>query len=202
MALHVDRTLSSLLPADGQAYYHGPVMDDETALANLRALEALDFWRNDEVVMFGKRLVLSRKMAWFGEVPYAYAGALKMPLPWNVEVLALKKIVEDACGVSFNSCLLNYYADGSEGMGWHSDDERSLVPNAAIASLSLGAERNFRFKHRRTGETASVRLQSGSLLVMAGETQTHWVHCLPKSKRVFGARVNLTFRVMRSTDAF
>lgn len=198
----VDRTLPSLLPADGQAYYHGPVMDDESARASLRALEAFDFWRNDEVVMFGKKLVLSRKMAWVGDVPYAYAGALKMPLPWNDDVLSLKKIVEDACGGSFNSCLLNYYTDGNEGMGWHSDDERSLVPNAAIASLSLGAERNFRFKHRRTGETASVRLENGSLLVMTGETQTHWVHCLPKTKRVCGARINLTFRVMKSTAAF
>lgn len=202
MGRPVNRTFPSLLPGDGQVYYHGPVMDDESARSSLRELEGFDFWQNDEVVMFGKRLVLSRKMAWFGDMPYAYAGAQKMPLRWNSSVLLLKKIVEDASGVSFNSCLLNYYADGSEGMGWHSDDERSLVPNAAIASLSLGAERNFRFKHRRTGETTSVWLENGSLLVMAGETQTHWVHCLPKSKRVFGPRINLTFRVMKSTSEF
>jgi alkylated DNA repair dioxygenase AlkB len=136
-------------------------------------------------------------MACFGDVPYAYSGALKTPLPWTGKLLELKEMVQSSSGRFFNSCLLNYYADGGEGMGWHSDDEKSLVSNAAIASLSLGAPRNFRFKHRRTGETVSVLLENGSLLLMEGETQTHWVHCLPKSKRILEPRINLTFRLMK-----
>ncbi len=188
-----------LLPRDGAVCYLGRVLDAEASARSFEALQGAGFWRNDEVLMFGKRLVLSRKMAWFGDVPYKYSGALKAPLPWSRLLLELKTAVEAACGYSFNSCLLNYYADGSEGMGWHSDDEKSLVSNAAIASLSLGAERNFRFKHRRTGETVSVLLETGSLLVMGGETQTHWVHCLHKSKRIFEPRINLTFRLMKSS---
>jgi len=175
------------------------VLDAEYAARIFEELQGGDFWRNDEVLMFGRRLVLSRKMAWFGDVPYKYSGALKTPLPWSRQLLELKTVLEAACGHSFNSCLLNYYADGSEGMGWHSDDEKSLVSNAAIASLSLGAQRNFRFKHRRTGETVSVLLETGSLLVMGGETQTHWVHCLPKSKRILEPRINMTFRLMKSS---
>lgn len=187
----------NLLPRDGIAYYYGCVMDGDAAAVSFEVLQGGDFWKNDEVVMFGRRLVMSRKMAWFGEVPYVYSGALKAPLPWTEQLLELKTSVEAACGHVFNSCLLNYYADGSEGMGWHSDDEKSLERHAAIASLSLGATRNFRFKHRRTDETVAVLLENGSLLAMEGETQSHWVHCLPKSKRVAEPRINLTFRLMK-----
>ena len=193
----VAQPLLNLLPRDGAVYYCGRALDAEFAVRGFQELQGGDFWRNDEVLMFGRRLVMSRKMAWFGDVPYKYAGALKAPLPWSRQLLELKTAVEAACGHSFNSCLLNYYADGSEGMGWHSDDEKSLVSNAAIASLSLGAQRNFRFKHRRTGETVSVLLETGSLLLMEEETQTHWVHCLPKSKRILEPRINLTFRLMK-----
>jgi alkylated DNA repair dioxygenase AlkB len=188
---------TNLLPRDGRVFYLAGLLAGASAAESFEALRGADFWRNDEVVMFGKRLVLSRKMAWFGEVPYKYAGALKEPLPWDGEVLRLKSRVEEVCGCVFNSCLLNLYADGSEGMGWHSDDESSLVGGGAIASVSLGAERFFRFKHRRTGGQVEVWLQDGSLLLMEGETQSHWVHALPKSRRVRASRVNLTFRMMK-----
>jgi len=187
----------NLLPRDGRVLYLRGLLEQSAADESFKALLSRTFWRNDEVVMFGKRRVLSRKMAWFGDLPYAYAGALKQPLPWDAEVLRLKSRVEQAGGCAFNSCLLNHYSDGSEGMGWHSDDESSLLPNGPIASVSLGARRVFRFKHRRTLDQLEVWLEHGSLLLMEGETQSHWVHALPKSLRVREPRVNLTFRVMR-----
>lgn len=103
-------------------------------------------------------------------------------------------MVEKTSGVSFNSCLLNLYHNGEEGMAWHSDDERSLGKNTTIASLSFGAERKFCFKHKITKTTVSIMLGNGSLLVMKGATQTNWLHSLPKTKKVSSPRINLTFR--------
>lgn len=186
----------NLLPCDGVVNYHGPVMSADDAANHLEALGSRVPWTHDEVVIFGKRIVTSRKVAWFGEVPYSYSGTTKQALPWNEELLALRSLIEERCGTTFNSCLLNLYHDGNEGMGWHSDDEKSIEPHSCIASVSFGAERRFSFKHKRSGDTVSVQLETGSLLLMKGETQTHWLHSLPKSKRVKEPRINLTFRRM------
>ena len=147
-------------------------------------------------MMFGKKLVTKREMAWYGEdgLNYKYSGILRKPLPWSDSLLKIKLLVEQACKVSFNSCLLNLYHDGNESMGWHSDDEPELGPNPVIASVSLGAERKFAFKHRKTGECISLVLKNGSLLLMQGVTQHFWVHTLRKSAGVKNPRVNLTFR--------
>lgn len=190
--------LKNLLPRDGRVFYCGVLWGAVAADSSLRSLQAADFWRNDEVVMFGKRRILSRKMAWFGDAAYGYAGAVKQPVAWDAEVLRLKTQVEAASGCGFNSCLLNLYADGGEGMGWHADNESTLIPRATIASVSFGAERIFRFKHRTTLEQVEVVLEHGSLLLMEGETQSHWLHALPKSRRVHSPRINLTFRSMRT----
>ncbi len=190
--------LSNQLPRDGAVFYCGVVWGTAAADSSFRALVEANFWRNDEVVMFGKRRILSRKMAWFGDAAYGYAGSVKQPVAWDAEVLRLKTQVEAASGCGFNSCLLNLYADGGEGMGWHADNESTLVAGATIASVSFGAERIFRFKHRTTGEQVEVLLEHGSLLLMEGETQSHWVHALPKSRRIRAPRINLTFRSMRT----
>jgi alkylated DNA repair dioxygenase AlkB len=190
--------MRNLLPRDGRVFYCGVLWPAAAADGCLSSLLEADFWRNDEVVMFGKRLTLSRRMAWFGEAAYGYAGALKQPAAWDPEVLRLKAQVEAASGCGFNCCLLNLYADGGEGMGWHADNESTLVTGATIASVSFGAERIFRFKHRTTGEQVEVLLEHGSLLLMEGETQSHWVHALPKSRRIHAPRINLTFRSMRT----
>jgi alkylated DNA repair dioxygenase AlkB len=187
---------TNLLPSDGVVNYHGPMMSAEEASNYYEALSSGVPWKNDEVVIFGKRIVTARKVAWFGEVSYSYSGTTKEALPWTSELQALKARVEQRCGTTFNSCLLNLYHDGTEGMGWHSDDEKSIERDSCIASVSLGAERKFSFKHKRSGETVSIMLETGSLLVMKGETQTHWLHSLPKSKRVSEPRINLTFRRM------
>lgn len=187
---------TNLLPCDGVVHYLGPVMQADEAANYYEALSSSVPWAHDEVVIFGKRIVTSRKVAWFGEVPYSYSGTTKEALPWSDDLQRLKATIEERSGTTFNSCLLNLYHDGNEGMGWHSDDERSIERHSCIASVSLGAERKFSFKHKRSGETVSVMLETGSLLLMKGETQTHWLHSLPKSKRVKEPRINLTFRRM------
>lgn len=187
---------ANLLPIDGVVHDYGQILEAEKEALLFGQLIAEVPWESDEVVMFGKRIVTSRKVAWYGDsgFTYKYSGTEKVALPWTPLLTGLKELVEARCGEHFNSCLLNLYHDGSEGMGWHSDDEATLVRDSAIASLSLGTERKFSFKHRETKETVSLMLERGSLLVMKGETQRFWRHSLPKTKKVSEPRINLTFR--------
>jgi alkylated DNA repair dioxygenase AlkB len=188
----------NLLPFDGAADYYGKVLTPSDARRYLDAMLRHIEWRNDEAVIFGRHIITKRKVAWYGDssYSYAYSGKTRHALDWTRELLELKEMVERLTGRAYNSCLLNLYHTGEEGMAWHSDDEKTLEPDGAIASLSLGAERKFSFRHRRTGETLSLQLEPGSLLVMHGATQTHWMHALPKTKKVMLPRVNLTFRTM------
>ena len=186
------------LPRDGVVNYLGRLFDQQPAdLYMERLLNSID-WRNDELVMFGKPIVTKRKVAWYGDRPYSYkySHVSKEALPWTPDLMALKALVEAGSGETYNSCLLNLYHDGGEGMGWHSDAEPELKKDGAIASLSLGAGRRFLFKHKITGEKVELQLEHGSLLVMKGVTQTFWLHSLPVSKRVAAPRVNLTFRTI------
>lgn len=194
----------NLLPSDGVVRYYGPILSPQDAQRSFAVLRDQAAWRNDEAVIFGRRIVTARMAAWYGDQPYAYAysGTTKTALPWLPELRALKATVEQRSGAAYNSCLLNLYHDGSEGMGWHSDDEKSLAPGSAIASVSLGAERKFSLRHKRTGETVSLVLAHGSLLVMEWATQANWLHCVPKTRKVPGARINLTFRKMNEAGEF
>ncbi len=186
------------LPKDGVVNYYGILMSLCDADDYFNSLLSRIAWMNDEVIIFGKRIVTKRKMAWYGDKPFAYtySNTTKEALPWIDELLSLKEIIEEKTNETFNSCLLNLYHDGDEGMAWHSDDEPDLKKNGAIASMSFGAERKFSFKHKQSKETVSLTLQHGSLLIMKGTTQTHWVHSLPKTKRVSTPRINLTFRTI------
>ncbi|MGL5019817.1 MAG: alpha-ketoglutarate-dependent dioxygenase AlkB family protein [Luteolibacter sp.] len=189
---------ANLLPCDGTVNYFGPVLTPaDTRFFHETLLRDIP-WKNDEAVIFGKRIVTARKVAWYGDsnFSYTYSGTTKQALVWTDELAALKSIVEKLSATRFNSCLLNLYHDGNEGMAWHSDDEKSLGRDSTIASVSLGAEREFRFKHKRLDEKVSVLLESGSLLVMKGTTQTHWLHSIPKTKKIRTPRINLTFRTM------
>lgn len=188
----------NLLPFDGAADYYGKVLTAAEARHYLGAMLRHVEWRNDEAVIFGRHIITKRKVAWYGDqsYSYAYSGKVRDALPWTVELLELKGRVEQLVGKTFNSCLLNLYHNGDEGMAWHSDDEKTLEPDGAIASLSFGAERKFSFRHRGTRETVSIQLEAGSLLVMRGITQAYWMHALPKTKKVTLPRVNLTFRTM------
>ncbi len=190
---------SSVIPVvskDGKAIYFPDFIPKNKSNMLFSEINTLTPWQNDIVNMFGKKIFLSRKVAWYADegITYTYSGETKRGIPFNKTLLELKKNVEEFCREKFNSCLLNLYHNGAEGMGWHSDNEPELEKNGTIASLSLGAERNFHFKHKKTGQKVSILLENGSLLLMQGEIQQHWLHALPKSKKVKDARINLTFR--------
>ena len=188
----------NLLPADGIADYYGQVLTPAEATHYLDRLMQHIEWRNDEAVIFGRHIVTKRKVAWYGDSDYnyAYSNIIRQALPWTEDLLALKSLTERLTAATYNSCLLNLYHDGDEGMAWHSDDEKELAKEGAIASLSFGAERRFLFRHRHTKEQIELSLAAGSLLVMRGVTQAHWLHSLPKMKKVRTPRVNLTFRLI------
>lgn len=191
-------TNENLLPKDGIVNYHGLVIPaQETDHFHNSLLENIA-WQNDEAIIMGKRIVTKRKTAWYGDksFTYTYSKISRQALPWTETLLDLKARVEQAANETFNSCLLNLYHSGDEGMAWHSDAEKDLKRNGAVGSLSLGAERKFSFKHKQSKETVSLVLQHGSLLVMKGTTQTHWLHRLPPTKKVSEARINLTFRTI------
>jgi hypothetical protein len=191
----------NLLPHDGIVEYESQFFSREESVELFNELLATMPWEQDEVILFGQRRVLSRKVAWVGDGKfcYSYSGTSKVASPWTKPLLQIKERVERQCSHPLNSCLLNLYHDGAEGMGWHSDDEKTLGPNPLIASLSLGAERVFKLKHKQSGEVVSINLENGSLLVMKGETQHHWVHTVPKTKKVSTPRINLTFRYFVGT---
>lgn len=197
-----DEKIDNLLPYDGTAtYYPGALAQTEAYDYFDRLLNTIE-WKNDEAVIMGRRIVTKRMVAWYGDSPfsYTYSGTTKAALKWTTELLELRNLAEKITGAKFNSCLLNLYHSGGEGLGWHSDNEDSLVPNATIASFSLGAAREFRFRHRKTKQTISIALANGSLLAMNGPTQTHWVHSLPKSVKTTEPRINLTFRIMADKE--
>ncbi|WP_430613599.1 alpha-ketoglutarate-dependent dioxygenase AlkB family protein [Flavobacterium sp. JP2137] len=188
----------NLLPQDGEVYYYGPVLEAEQAHFYLQKLLDEIAWRPDEAVIFGKTITTKRKVAWYGDQPfeYTYSKTTKRALPWTAALLELKALVEEKTEETYNSCLLNLYHSGEEGMAWHSDGERALKKNGAIGSLSFGAVRKFAFKHKKNLTKVECLLEHGSLLVMKGSTQTHWLHRLPPTKRVQALRVNLTFRTI------
>jgi len=198
MDLFNQHVISNLLPHDGVVNYYGKIMSHEKAQHYLDRMLNTIVWKNDEAIIFGKHFITKRKVAWYGDsnYSYTYSNTTKQALIWTPELLELKKRVEEVSATSFNSCLLNLYHTGEEGMAWHSDDEKALAKDTAIASLSFGAERKFAFKHKETKETVSMILEQGSLLVMKGNTQTNWLHRLPPTKKIKSPRVNLTFRSM------
>lgn len=188
----------NLLPKEGEVYYYGYIYGKKKADQYLETLLQKIEWKNDESILFGKRIVTKRKVAWYGDEPFAYtySNVTKYALPWITELIEIKNSVESITKESYNSCLLNLYHDGGEGMAWHSDAEKDLKKNGAIASLSFGAERKFAFKHKESKEKIDLVLEHGSLLVMKGNTQSNWLHRLPPTTKIRTARINLTFRTI------
>ncbi len=166
-------------------------LSNEAILDQLLAHTA---WRAEQIVLWGKRMDQPRLTAWHGEARYTYSGLTLEPLPFTALQLRIKQAVEAVSGCRFNSVLLNLYRNERDSMGMHSDDERELGPQPAIASVSFGATRTFILKHKRSKQTVKLDLKAGSLLLMVGDTQRNWVHGINKSTRTMGARVNLTFR--------
>jgi alkylated DNA repair dioxygenase AlkB len=194
-----EERIENILPKDGIAEYYGNIFNQDEANQFLLLLLNHIEWKNDEVKIFGKQIITKRKVAWYGSKPflYRYSNTSKTALPFTNELLAIKAIVEKVSNETYNSCLLNLYHDGDEGMGWHSDAEPELKPNGAIASISFGAERKFNFKHKITQEKKQILLHHGSLLVMKGTTQSFWLHQLPPTKKIKDIRINLTFRTIQ-----
>lgn len=155
-------------------------------------------WRAEEIMVWGRKVLQPRLTAWYGDTGahYAYSGIQLQPQPWTALMLDIKARIEEVASATFNSVLLNYYRDNNDSIGFHSDDEPELGERPVIASLSLGEARTFVLKHKklRKAEPVRLRLASGSLLLMAGDTQRYWRHGVPKESRPCGPRVNLTFR--------
>jgi alkylated DNA repair dioxygenase AlkB len=189
----------NLLPVDGEVNYINTFLSHSQADTLFDSLLTSIAWSHDEIVMFGRKIITSREVAWYGDsgLNYRYSGVTKQPLPWTSDLINLKQLIEEVSGDTFNSCLLNLYHSGREGMGWHSDDEKELKYDGTIASVSLGAPRRFVFKHRTESlPKPEILLEHGSLLLMKGSTQRHWWHRLPPSSKVSKSRINLTFRTI------
>ena len=188
----------NLLSKDGCAYYYPEVIDEVSSKQLFdKLIESFD-WQPDQIYLFGKKVTTQRKVAWVGDAncSYTYSGIKKQPQLWTSELLLIKTQMEEIAQWKFNSCLLNLYHNGNEGMGWHSDNETELDSTAPIASLSLGATRKFAFKHKLDKSVSSLFLENGSVLIMQSPTQEFWNHSLPKTKRPLPARMNLTFRAI------
>lgn len=189
----------NLLPYDGEVLYHGILLDTNESERFFNELMQKVEWSHDKSIIYGKEIITKRKVAWYGSkaFEYTYSGTTKMALPWIEELLALKQLVELYTDSMYNSCLLNLYHSGEEGMSWHSDGEKDLVDNGSIACLSLGAQRRFDFKHKQSGDRKSFELANGSLIEMKGETQKHWLHRIAPTVKVTKPRISLTFRQMK-----
>ena len=192
--------IPNIINKDGQAHYFGIIVNAEQKHTYFNELLNKIEWTNEKLIMFGKEIITKRKVAFYGDslMSYTYSNKTKQALAWTPLLLEIKNLTTSYTGSHYNACLLNLYHDGEEGMGWHSDDEKEIIPNSSIASLSFGAERKFAIKHKTTKETHSILLENGSLFEMLGSFQKHWLHSMPKSKKIIAPRINLTFRQMHS----
>lgn len=173
-------------------------LGDAEAERAFAALLAAVPWEQHRITIMGRSVDSPRRSCWIGDpgTDYTYSRTRFAPHPWPAALLPIREKLTAALAVPFNSVLANLYRDGADAMGWHADDERELGPEPVIASISLGATRRFAMKHRKTGTRLDIALEPGSLLVMSGTTQRHWVHALPRTKKPVGPRINLTFRVV------
>ncbi len=167
----------------------------------LQALTETIAWRQEVIILFGKVIPQPRLTAWYGDegAIYTYSNLTNHPLDWTPELLVIKQRCEEAAQTNFNSVLLNFYRNGQDSMGWHQDNEPELGKHPVIASVNFGATRRFQLRHkkRKDLDTVSIDLEHGSLLLMQGTTQEFWKHQLPKTAQPIGARINLTFRLIR-----
>lgn len=200
LELFAPQEKDNILPCDGLVKDYGLVLDADQAQQYFDYFLKHLAWQHDEVLLYGKHYQTARKVVWYGDdcYDYHYSGMTKKSHLWHPLLLKLKQQIEHITGHQFNSCLANLYEDGTQAVGWHSDDEPSLISKpdgeTVIASLSLGATRKFRFKHKTRAEQVELMLQNGQLIVMRGRTQQHWKHAIAKSAKIIEPRINLTFR--------
>jgi alkylated DNA repair dioxygenase AlkB len=180
--------MPNFMPADKARFYYDSLLLDIN-------------WKQEETKMFGKTYPVPRKTAWYGypEFNYKYSGIMCNPEPWTKELMDIKRVIEHFLpNEIFNSVLLNLYRDGNDKVSWHADDEPELGINPTIASVSLGAVRRFDLKHKEDPDKKlQIELASGSLVIMKGALQHHWLHQIPVQKKINEPRINLTFRTIK-----
>lgn len=185
---------------DAEISYFPNFLSEEVANSLFHELLKNIPWQQDEIIVYGKKHLQPRLTALFGNEgkPYSYSNIVMQPHHWTLALQKIKSLVENSTETNFTTVLLNYYRDGNDGNGWHADNEKELGLNPIIASLSLGAERNFKLKHNTDiSQKKNIILENGSLLLMKGTTQHFWKHQIPKTKKTIGSRINLTFRVIK-----
>ena len=188
---------------DSDINLHQDHFDSEIAGNLLRELTEEIPWVQNKIKFYGKESLVPRLESWHGDegMSYTYSGIRMDAKPWTKNLLMIKESIEPIAKTTFNSVLINYYRDGKDRVAWHSDDEKELGKNPVIASVSLGAERKFKLRHKKYKENQlqhEVFLQNGSLLLMSGSTQHHWLHEIPRTAKPIGPRINLTFRVIKN----
>lgn len=191
---------TNLLSTDGEVFYFAEFFSKQESDFYLDLLFKEILWKHEPIKIFGKQILQPRLTAWIGDpgTDYSYSGIKMRPSAWTPTMKRIKEKVENQTGLNFNSALLNQYRNESDSVGWHSDNEKELGINPVIASVSLGEPREFQFKHRDNKNLkASVILDHGSLLLMQGKTQHHWIHAIPKRRQAMQPRINITFRQIK-----
>lgn len=188
--------------SDGELSLIPDFLSEQESDSLYQQLQQETHWRQDDIFLFGRQVKIPRMQAFQGApgIQYRYSGLSMETEPWHPRVLAIKQRLENLSGSHFNSVLLNYYRNGRDSMGWHSDDEPELGSSPVIASLSLGDTRRFLLRHRfdKSIPQQELLLNNGSVLIMAGKLQHNWQHSIPKTAKAMQGRINLTFRLTRN----
>jgi alkylated DNA repair dioxygenase AlkB len=188
---------ANILPIDGDVYLYPELFNEYTSNLYFNALTEFVAWKQEPVKIMGQEIMQPRLTAWYGDEgkSYSYTGITMNPLPWTIDLLKIKEAVQKISGEVFNSALLNLYRDGSDSVGWHRDNEKSLGINPVIGSVSFGVSRVFSLKHYKDKKLKEkVLLTNGSFLLMKGETQHKWLHSIQKDQTITAPRINITFR--------
>lgn len=180
----------------GMLKYFPNMFGEKEATVLYHQLQHTILWQEKSIIIFGREVMQPRLVAWYGDegIAYTYSGKTLTALPWTADLRKIKERAEAMTGETFNSVLCNFYRNGQDSMGWHSDDEKELGEEPAIASVSFGTQRKFVLKEKNGSDKTELILDNGSLLFMYGRCQQHYKHALPKSMRVSQGRINLTFR--------
>ena len=195
-----DKIKSGLTKIENGEYYFYPKIfskiESDLFLQNLKANIG---WKQESMNMYGKQVNFPRLTAWYGDndKPYSFSGITLEPKIWNEELLTIKEKIEQISKVKFNSVLLNQYRSGNDSISWHTDAEKELGENPVIASVNFGATRKFQLRHIHSNEKLEIELTHGSLLIMQGELLHYWQHQVPKTSKVVGERINLTYRLIK-----
>jgi len=188
---------SNFLPFQGETIFYPEFFQKDLADSYLEKLRTTLEWKHEPIRMFGKMVMQPRLTALYGDEgrPYGYSGISMNPTVWTLELSEMKESIQQFTGIEFTHVLCNYYRDGQDSMGWHRDNEAVLGKNPSIASLTFGATRMFQIRHYESkSRKIEIPLSHGSLLMMSGESQHYWEHQIPKTKKILGPRINLTFR--------